>query len=94
MPSATGAFSPAAPLAAARHSVRATRAALLVTVAPLTPSICAPCASRICAASLSPAAAPMPSVSPETSKVTSVMDDSSTVTVTVTSLWKPADDAL
>ena len=79
----------APPLAWLMQSATAFWTALLVTVAPVTPSIWLVWAVMICSISLSFAAWPMLSVSPETSSTTSVMRVSSKVTVAVTSPFIP-----
>ena len=68
------------------QSATACLTALLVLVAPVTPSMALLCALSTWSASFSAAAAPTFSVSPEESTTTLVMLVSSKVTVTVTSL--------
>ena len=76
----------APPLACWMQSATAFCTALLVTVAPVTPSIWLVWAFMICSMSLSLAATPMLSVSPERSSSTLVMVLASKVTVAVISL--------
>ena len=72
------------PLAWAMQFFSAVLTAVLVMVAPETPSISTPWVARICSTSASWAAWPMLSVSPETSSTTSVMESASKVQVRVT----------
>ena len=80
--------------ACASASATATFTAVLVSVAPETPSICAPPAALTWSARVCAAAPPMAAVSPEASTVTSVIASPAMVSVTVTSLSKPSADAV
>lgn len=83
-----------APLASARAAAVAFITALLVMVAPDTPSICAVCPAMICSISWAAAAPPTVSVSPEASMATFRIWLASTSRVTVTGPLKPTAEAV